>query len=81
MICETLKFYVNRLIRFAIDIFVNIIGLIYPSEKNYLPPITDLLLIAVNLVKQIKSGKVNNLKVKFFDRCYSNSHTFMPFNN
>jgi hypothetical protein len=61
MIRETLKYYINRLIRFAIDIFVIIIGLIYPSHKNYLPPITERLLLepAVNLVKQIKSGKVN----------------------
>jgi hypothetical protein len=60
MICETLKFYVKRLIRFAIDIFVNIIGLIYPSEKKYSSPITDRLLLEpeVNLVKQIKSGKL-----------------------
>lgn len=60
MICDPIKYYIKRLFRLTLDTIVKIIGLIYPSERNYLPAITDRLLLepAVNLVKLIKTGQV-----------------------
>jgi len=65
MICNPIKCFVKRFIRICLDLFVNIIGLIYPSERNYLPPITDRLLLEPvhNLVDQIKKGHVRHNKL------------------
>ncbi|CAG2119065.1 unnamed protein product [Medioppia subpectinata] len=56
------NYYTKRLIRIFIDIFVNLIGLLYPSTQRYLPPITDGLLLesVTNLVKRIKTGKLKS---------------------
>ena len=52
--------YINRTIRVILDIFVRVIGLLYPSNQRYLPPITDRLLLepAIDLVNRIKTGRV-----------------------
>ncbi|CAG2172582.1 unnamed protein product [Oppiella nova] len=64
--------YINRTIRVILDIFVRVIGLLYPSNQRYLPPITDRLLLepAINLVKLIKTGrlKCEDLVKAYVDR-------------
>ncbi|CAG2174273.1 unnamed protein product, partial [Oppiella nova] len=65
-------YYIKRTIRAIIDIFVRIIGLLYPSNQRYLPPITDRLLLepAINLVKRIQTGqlKSEDLVKAYIDR-------------
>lgn len=51
-----------RQIRYLLDLFAILIGLIfYPSKQRYLPPIKNSLLVepATKLSSKIKSGKVN----------------------
>ncbi|XP_054156891.1 fatty-acid amide hydrolase 2-A-like [Oppia nitens] len=60
MVCVI--YHLKQCIRLVFDLMAKIIGLIYPSKQQYLPPITDRLLLepVVNLTKQIKSGQLKS---------------------
>ena len=65
---KIVSYYLLRVIRICVDIFTDCIGLIYPSKKNYLPPLTDPLLLepVITLAKRIKTGQV----LLFLSNCY-----------
>lgn len=49
-----------HVVRWLVDLFCSLIGLYYPTKRNYLPPIDDSILTqpAIQLADQIRSGKV-----------------------
>lgn len=52
---------VKRVLRVVLDLWVWLIGLRFVERKNFLPPVRDplLLLSAVELADQIRTGKVS----------------------
>ena len=58
---DKLIYFICRLIRVILDFLALLINVCSPSHSNYLPPITDELLLkpAVELADLIKSGKVS----------------------
>lgn len=54
------KRFVLRLFRLLLDSVANAMGLLYPTQQRYLPPIDDRILLesASTLSERIKSGKV-----------------------
>ena len=49
-----------RVIRVLLDSVANLMGLMWPTQQKYLPPIDDRILLesASSLSQRIKSGKV-----------------------
>jgi hypothetical protein len=60
MVARTVKTKFFRFIRIVLDFIASVIGLRYPSNKRYLPPIDNRILLepALHISQKIKTGKV-----------------------
>ena len=60
MALKSLTHYLFRVIRIFADLLTDFIGIIYFSNKDYLPELTDRLLLepAINLAQRIRTGQV-----------------------
>ena len=65
---------IKRVIRFILDTICWAIGLFYPDEIGYLPPIKDPLLLesASCLARKIKTGQVSYIHAKLIFEALSN---------
>lgn len=61
MVVNSISFKLQRFLRTLLDLLASFIGLLYPSKKRYLPPISNRLLLepAIEISDKIKSGKVS----------------------
>lgn len=65
---KTFNYYARKLLRIALDFVAHIIGLRFTREINYLPPITNPILLepASELTRKIKSGEVSLIRARTF---------------